>query len=385
MSQTEGKPANSKRLQLAAFLLRLPVDESLSLAQTALDENLVNFYLARLHEANIRLPDSPEMQALQKQARANLSLDSLQNHAVKTISRVLLDADIKAIWLKGTVFGHTIYADSSYRQREDLDLIVAIDNFEQGKTIIENLGYHALESEMLQAAERLNHHVHFVNNRLPALRVELHHQLLGQKKRHWLSAQHLACWLAEAQNFQLEGMELLCLRPEAQFLYQAAHGFLQHGAASLKLRDYLDLHLLASFHKLDYARLVDEAVELRWTYLLKEAFCRCRAYFGTEFPDGILETLDARRPNDEDVAMIMLRTEGDIRAESVFQMLKQLNSEERRDFLQSLLVPSADYMRERYQIPAEKSVFPWYLYRWFDQLKGIIYSGLQRLRHHWRT
>jgi hypothetical protein len=369
-----------ERLLLAQFLYKpASIPLPLQLAQQALEEDLVVFYLARLREQKFEVQSLPELASLLLAERQSLLQFMLQDHAFQTINTAFKAAKIQAIWLKGAVFAYTIYPEPSFRSKADLDLIVAPGDFARGLIILQEMGYKVSERLANTITAQLSHHAHLVHPKFPSIHVELHHSLLGYERFEQLSPESLANWLSQAVEFQCGEMSGFALKPEHQFLFHCAHGFLQHGEGMLGLRDYLDFHLFISYYPLDWEKLIQEAVELKWTFLVERALRRTQSYFGTRIPPDTFEKLIMSRPEGEDIDAIILKGSGDTRAEKLMRELRYLNFWEICCYLWMLALPSQSYMRERYNVKEGRTVLPYYLYRWFDQMRFLLYGILRRL------
>lgn len=384
ISQTKKQPQahTPTRHRLGAFLAN---SESLAqpndFASLVSVELVVPFFLHRLREEGVELQDFPELQSLILEARHYTAQYMLQEHAMLEVNKALIEAGIKPIWLKGAALAHTIYPQPTLRTKADLDIIVPTEDFQQALRILNEMNYHDPNKGLKTVAiDKLSHHAHLRHKKFYSVILELHHRLLGHSGRNHLPSDILAQWLNQTIEFQVNGQRCYTLKPELHFLYICAHVFLQHGEAALTLRDLLDLHLLALTYELDWEYLVDQSVQLEWTYLLKQALNRLKEYLLTPLPQKVFDTLDIQKSSNTDIEnVVILKSSGDIRGEGVLQLLKQLTLLERVQAIWQIAVPPHHYMRERYDIPSNRSTLPYYFYRWFDQLRGLITAFCRRL------
>jgi hypothetical protein len=330
--------------------------------------------VAALLAHRLSLQDFPKEQSARlSQALMNASrISLLQSRAFVQLNRRFQEMGIRPIWLKGLVLAHTLYDAPHLRPMGDLDLLVSSHQYKQAIEAGLALGYLLYETALPRPPERFAHHEHLVDSETGLVHIEIHHRLLGYGGADYLPAAYLSAWMQNPNHFQIKDETFYCLPPEAHFLYLCAHAFLQHGEAHIKLRHLFDLDLVLRKQPLDWSLLLEMAVDLRWTYLLSHALRRLQAYFQTPLPPNILEQLEAQRPADEDIDLVQRLEEGDIRGERLLRLLSQMSFAERVRAIQKAAFPPSDYMRQRYKIGADKAVWPYYFYRWGDQMSGLV-------------
>jgi hypothetical protein len=234
------------------------------------------------------------------------------------------------------------------------------------------MGYQPYETKLERPPQRLTHHERLVDSETGFVHLEIHHRLLGYTGEDYLPSPYLRAWIQNPGKFQIQGETFYCLAPEAHFLYLCAHAFLQHGEAHITLRHLFDLDLMLRKQALDWSLLLEMAVDLRWTYLLAHALKRIQACFQTALPPKILENLDTQRPADENTALVERLEDGDIRGEKFLRLLRLMSFSERFRIILQTALPPKDYMRHRYKIDQGKAVWPYYFYRWGDQISGML-------------
>jgi hypothetical protein len=185
-------------------------------------------------------------------------------------------------------------------------------------------------------------------------------------------------WFREqTQTCRTSSITFQTLNPTAHLLYLCAHAEIQHG--NFYLLRYLDLHLLVTLTPPDWSSIIQQSVSLRWTYAVESALRTCREWFNTPLPENLLEQLHALRPPDEDTVRIRELKEKGSRWVRARKRLTYLTLSEQLRTIVNVLFPSPMYMRHRYAIPANKSIWPYYLYRWSDQAREI-YDALTKQR-----
>jgi hypothetical protein len=294
----------------------------------------------------------------------------LQWESQAAIQGALARAGIPALWIKGAILAMRLYPQPYLRPMDDLDALLPEGFRQLALSVVRELGFQQEARDAL--AEKMNPdeqaalHETLVRPELWPVRLELHFQLLGDEGAQALPEEHLAWFWGQTETWVQEDTPFTILKPEAELLYLCAHAVLQHGEARLRLLRYYDLHLLITQSELDWQLIVDQAVELRWTYAVERALTLTIQYFATPVPGWALAELKTRRLSDEDVSRVAhLQGEG-FRWESTWLQLAPYPAGERLRRLLVLLLPPREYMRSRYAIPADRMVFPYYFYRWWD-------------------
>lgn len=318
----------------------------------------------------------PEYQPLAQVVAENAARYLVHRTVLLQVNAVLAEAQIPALWLKGAALAHTVYPQPSLRPMSDLDVMVPLDRREQAVAVIEQLGF---ERHNLTGRDEPHHYVyHGGPNR--QVSVELHWRFspsilpdMDDLRWFWTQTQPL--------TFQNGAPHTaLMLRPEAHLLFLCSHATLQHGEGQLVLRQYLDIHLLIEKTPIDWETLIDRAVHLKWTYAVERALTVTQEYFATALPDTVIATLRARRPPDEDTRIINQLRAPESRLVRVIRSFRQSSPTDRRRELRWLILPPRHYMRTRYHIPARVPAWPYYPYRWLDQMQGIIRGIWQLVR-----
>jgi hypothetical protein len=384
-------PISTHKISDKHQLARLLLDDTVvefphSLILLAIDQLLGPLLLHNVTKTKSIVNDSVQMRALTADARERMILYLLQERAMFEVNQAITAAGIQCVWLKGTSLGHTVYPEPQLRVKGDLDCIVPLEDFPIALDILLSMNY-VLPENMLKtvAHDRLSHHTHLIHSHYPQLHLELHHRLLGHSGENDLPREHLAAWLDQSITFEVNQQTFFTFKPEHHVLYLCAHGFLQHGEAFVGLRDLLDLHLLITTYNLDWELLVTEVIDLKWTFLVNYVLNRVQEYFDTAIPLDVFDTLQAYQTTDESIDRIVLKRHGNIRGESVLQLLGQLTLREKARTLYQIILPPRDYMRQRYAIPPNHLTLPYYGYRLLYQSKGFVVAILRRLSFYLRS
>ncbi|MCA9904453.1 MAG: nucleotidyltransferase family protein [Anaerolineae bacterium] len=307
---------------------------------------------------------------LEQSVRRMALLHTLFEREQDQIAQMLEDAGVRFLWLKGLSVAKLVYPESYLRPLVDLDLLVPESQLDTAMGGLLAFGYQiqADESETLLGANRtimrkLTHHVVMRRTSEPAITVELHYRVGNYLavKQHVDPTQ----WVWEHTVPNDDGTLVLTL--EALLLYLCAHIALQHGDQAAELKLFLDVHLLITTKQLDWHIIVSQAIYLRWTMAVEHVLRRTSNMFGTHFPVDVIDTLREQRTSDENESRFAsLQNPGAILV-NIEDMLRQLSMRERLWLIGRILVPSPNYMRNRYQIAPGRSVNPYYGLRWWQQ------------------
>jgi hypothetical protein len=373
LSTTSARPKNKDFQALCLILsqadFRLEAPDYTSLFNLAMQEELAALLAYRVPLKHF----SKEQAALLSQhLLGGVRISLLQTRGLFQMNRCLQEMGIRPIWLKGVVLAHMLYEAPHLRPMGDLDLLVPAHQYDQAIEAALAMGYQPYETKLELPPERLAHHKRLVDTETGFVHLEIHHRLLGYSGEDYLPGSYLRAWIQNPSKFQIQGETFYCLPPEAHFLYLCAHAFLQHGEAHITLRHLFDLDLMLRKQTLDWSLLLETAVDLRWTYLLAHALGRVQAYFQTPLPPTFLESLEAQRPTDENIALVQRLEDGDIRGEKFLRLLRLMSFSERFRIIFQTAFPPKDYMHHRYKIDPGRAVWPYYFYRWGDQLSGML-------------
>lgn len=305
----------------------------------------------------------------------------LLDQAQQEIQKEFDKNEISAIWLKGIHLARVYYPDPVLRPMGDLDVLVRYEDRQRARAAVAGLGYGGYERQHILSfsdtgaiPEHFSYHYHLRGGPSEAIVLEVHYRLLRDTKL--LEPGKVTDWVWTHTD-SIEGGYTV-LNNEALILHLAAHTFLHHGEGELIFRQLFDIHRVIAQGNLDWDIIVGQAVAFRWVYATKRALTLCQEYFETPVPEGVLDELEARRSNEEDNRVARFKGSGH-RWEQVSQLFKAYSWRDRLWMAFKIAVPASDYMRWRYDIPAGRAVWPYYLGRWRDQAGSMMAAIMKRL------
>jgi len=211
---------------------------------------------------------------------ANAFHNQLLAEELARLLRLLGEAGIRVVPLKGVTLAQSLYGDVGTRVCSDIDILVPPANVAQAIDLILASGY-GTECDPYFSKLALRHGRHFNASREgrgASFVVELH----------WMLIQHCAkdddavseLW-AEARPQSFFGVPALDLTPEWEFLYVSIHAA-DHEWQMLKW--LVDIHQLASSDSVDWQKAMAKAKRLELDRLIPQALAVSSFLLGTVVP-----------------------------------------------------------------------------------------------------
>ncbi|MBN1201876.1 MAG: nucleotidyltransferase family protein [Anaerolineae bacterium] len=347
----------------------------------ALENRLAPVLWWTVSRAELNLNTIPGWQAVVQRSRRTAISYTLLMHTQAQVNTALAAANIPALWLKGIALAHMIYPQPTLRPMSDLDVLIPYEQRRDALAVVEGLGYqHPDPHKVVSGFDDSQMH-HYVLIGGGNIIIELHHQLASrdvmpdpaQTAWFWTQTQPLTVENAGPDSF-------LTLTPTAHLLHLCTHSIAQHGEGQVRLQQHFDVHLLITNEAINWPLVIDQAVELKWTYAVERALTLVSRLFGTPVPKAVITALHTRRPSGEDVSTAVRLREPDSRWVLLRRRLRRLPPQQRLVLVAALIFPSRTYMQNRYHIPPGRMVWPYYPYRWFDQGRGVARSLYNAVR-----
>ena len=238
----------------------------------------------REENGNLALPIIPKDEAreqLHKRYKINAFRNTLLTEELARVLRVLSDAGIPAITLKGPALAQALYGDPTLRSCVDLDILVPRSMVGRAFNLLRAKGYAGEFAPGFFADLLLRHDIEYGLRRSEHgfdYMVELHWGVSwGGKAEQTITDQ---LW-ADAYPTTVFGAPAYALSPEWQILFLAAHAA-RHQWQGLKW--LVDLHELYSAPNVDWEKLDKKAKQLGWQELLRISFLACHSLFETPIP-----------------------------------------------------------------------------------------------------
>jgi hypothetical protein len=197
------------------------------------------------------------------------------------VLRLLGEAGIRVLPLKGVALAKSLYGDPAFRVCSDLDILVPAGDALTARRVLLAHGYTSPFSDDFF----VNHQFHtsadcplFPQNQTVPYLLELHWTLLPHSSRDadatqdlWLQARPADCFKVQAYS----------LTPEWEFLYLASH------VASHKwqtLRWIADIHDLCASAPIDWIKVWEMAERFDLDWIVGSTLAVCASLYGTPMP-----------------------------------------------------------------------------------------------------
>jgi len=180
--------------------------------------------------------------------RSSLVVSLLREAALRSLLDAFNSCGVPVILLKGAYLGPVAYQDPALRPMGDLDVLIRDEDFGRAVRLIEDLDYR-LVSPALYARDTMFHPALTFSRRARFTdTVDLHRRIRSMDYYRFPSA---VIW-DQAVETQHLGDRTYFLTPELNFIHLSVHN-LDHAG---RLRDWLDLTVLAGRVELNWDRLV---------------------------------------------------------------------------------------------------------------------------------
>jgi hypothetical protein len=217
--------------------------------------------------------------------KINAFRNALLIEELARVLKLLSEAGIPAISLKGPALAQQLYGDPSLRVCVDLDILVPRSMVRSAFDLLRADGYKSEFGPGFFADLLLRHDIEYAlrrDGRGFEFMVEPHWGVLWGGKAEESVTDHL--W-ADAYPTTVFGAPAYALSPEWQVLFLAAHAA-RHQWQGLKW--LVDLHELYSAPKFDWDKLDRKAKQLGWQEILRISFFACHKLFETPIPKKYL-------------------------------------------------------------------------------------------------
>jgi hypothetical protein len=224
--------------------------------------------------------------------KVNAIRNELLAEEMARILRLLGDAGIPAMPLKGIALAESLYEDPALRVFEDVDVLVRAERMIEAFHLLVSSGYEPEFAQpfLLDLLVRYGKDCLLMReDAMCAYPLELHCGLVwgGALERDLLRE----IW-SEASRETIYGVPAFALSPDWEFLYLAIHTA-RHGQDSLKW--FIDLDRFCSRGPLDWASIKQKAQRLGWENAVRESLSASAQLLGTSVDPAFAPATPQRR------------------------------------------------------------------------------------------
>ena len=220
------------------------------------------------------------------------------------VSRALDKRGVPNAFFKGPILSKLAYGDIALRQAGDIDLMVAREDFESAKDVLESLGfemYPQLTPAQLRSHLGFHCEIQFTRDDWFTV-VDLHWELSPRSFVFALGAQEV---MSRLQTVELSGSTLKTFSNEDLLLYQA-----MHGAKHLwkKLESISSVAELTKQCDNLWPTILERTIQVRATKILGLGLRLAELVHGVSVPSEVISTLD----RDESMKHLAQKTVSEI-------------------------------------------------------------------------
>jgi hypothetical protein len=230
-------------------------------------------------------------EALQAGRRAVAARNALLGRELAHVMRILADAGVPAIPMKGVLLAETLYGDPSLRDCSDMDVLVPRDRAREALRLLRAQGYASEFSEQFFEALLLRGHIEYTLARRERgfeYVIDLHWGIGWSAPDDRRAA--AALW-AESHPVTRLGVQMQTMSPHWELLTLAVHAA-RHGWSPLKW--LVDVHDYCQRRPVDWQKLRLAAERFDWMSALEQTFGACQMLLGTPTPPGLAAVWPAR-------------------------------------------------------------------------------------------
>jgi hypothetical protein len=201
----------------------------------------------------------------------------------------------------------------------------------------------------------------------------------GVRDRRWSKA---AALLQNPIHFEVAGVQVQGLRPEANIVYLLAHNFVQHRASGPKLYPLVDVAMILRKEEaaLDGKLLVSLAEACGFAGPVALGLEWSKTLFDAPVPPGVLEGLSARGGSGFKPLAADASGGEEQDSATLDELRNQTSVGEMARLLGSRVFPSGPYMRHRYPDCDGWPLPLLYPLRWSEQVQRVVNALLFRLK-----
>ena len=212
---------------------------------------------------------------------ANALRNQLFAEELARLLKLLGEAGIPVIPLKGVTLAQSLYGDPAARVCSDIDILVPPAKVAQAMDLIQASGYRSdfNDSFFLKTVRRHGRHYDAVReDRGISFLLELHWKLVQHSSRDTDAVQDL--WTGSRPQ-AFFGVPALSMTPEWEFLYLCIHAT-DHEWRSLKW--LVDIHEIASSGRVDWQSVREKADEFEVDLAVRQTLATCSHLLRTTLP-----------------------------------------------------------------------------------------------------
>lgn len=317
--------------------------------------------------------------AVQQELRQAYIDSALRNallwEELSRVLRLLAQAGIPAILLKGAAVAETVYGNVAVRPMRDLDLLLSPEQINDALIRLQAIGYRLAAPEVAAGAGLIYENEILLGKAdSTQTALELHWSLIDSP--HYQRILDMAWFWQSRRPVTIAGTPAWVLGPEAQLLHLCAHLALHHRGRGLLWQMDIVALLHALGDQIDWELVLTQAAACDLVLALRRTLGDVIAGWSAPVPAPIWQRLATMSPSPaEQRAVAWLTAAERPVAQRFWADLASLPTwPARLRFARLHLFPTAAYMRRRYAISHPALLPVYYLYRWYLGARSWLVS-----------
>ncbi len=290
------------------------------------------------------------------------------------VLRLLAQAGIPAIILKGAALAEAVYGNAALRPMLDLDLLIPAERVAEAVALLEEIGYQSAGVEVAAGVTlAYENEVMLGKNDCTGTALELHWSLIDSP--HYQRTLAMAWFWQTGQPAMVAGAPARVLGLEAQVLHLCAHLLLHHRGRGLLWQMDIVALLHAWGGRIDWDLVLAQAAAFDLVLPLRQVLAELAATWHAPVPALVLHRLAALSPSPAEQQVVQRLTAAQRpTARRFWADLASLPTwQQRLRFAGLHLFPSPAYMRQRYTLSHAALLPAYYLYRWVSGFFDIVF------------
>ena len=313
----------------------------------------------------------PVRRRLRREAFATAYRNAILLHEIEQVVVALQAVGVAPLLLKGAALAPSVYRSIAVRPLADVDVLIRRAQVAAARQTVAGLGFAAARADTRDgAAPAYENELLLIKPGARPVPLELHWSLFDSPF-HQQRIDLEPCWRA-AVPLRLDGVDARMLDPVSLLVHLCGHLVLHHGGADLLWEhDIFEvLHLHGA--RLDWQAVLDRATEWQVVLPLQRLLLPLVEEGAVSIDGEIVAALRRLQPTAGERRAVAQRTAGARSARRRFwdDLAALPTWRQRAGYAWTHLVPSAQYMRERYGIRHAALLPLYYPYRWYRGGRG---------------
>ena len=297
-------------------------------------------------------------------------------HELSQVLRGLRERRVEALVLKGAALIPAVYGSLALRPLRDLDVLVRPEGLEPALECLAELGFHRVGMERQPGSlTAFENQAQLVKPGGLRTVVEIHWSLFDSP--HYQNRLALDWFWQAPQTVEISGAPANAPGQGAHFLYLAGHLWLHHHGVGLLWWNDLAEMAAQPAGMVDWEAVIGWAQSSDLVLSLQQVMAVLTRDWSTSLPAGVLDRMMGLRPTAAERRVFeALRASARQAGKRLWvDLVSTPGWRQRVRFAWSNILPSADYMRVRYNIRHELLTPFYYPYRWLLGLRSALWKA----------